>query len=283
MEKNYGGTKMQTEIIMFYVISDNLLRAMNIKESSQAKMNTAEVMTVVLTAARFFCGNIRNAAVFLGGHGYVPDMLSESRLNRRIHAVDESVWENLFLIFAEIFRSEGHEYAIDSFPVPVCDNIRISRSKIFTGEDYRGYISSKRRYFYGIRIHMIISASGGPVEFVIAPGKDSDVAVFRQMKFDLPEGSVCYGDKIYNDYKHEDMLREAAGIIFSPIRKKNSVRATDSRIERLARQNSRRRIETAFSQITNFFPKKIHAVTPKGFLLKIISFVISFSFYCLNT
>lgn len=120
---------------------------MNINDDSQAKMNNAEVLTVVLTAARFFCGNIRNAAVFLREHGYVPDMPSESRLNRRIHAVDDSVWENLFLVFAEIFRAEGREYVIDSFPVPLCDNIRISRSKIFTEEDYRGYISFKRRYF----------------------------------------------------------------------------------------------------------------------------------------
>ena len=275
--------KMQTEIIMFCVICDNLLKTMNIRDDIQVRMNTAEVMTVVLTAARFFCGNIRNAANFLGEHGYVPGMLGESRLNRRIHAIDESVWERLFLVFADIFKIMGNgEYLIDSFPVPVCDNIRIPRSKIFEGEDFRGYIASKRRYFYGIRIHMITTASGAPVEFVLAPGRDSDVAVFRQMRFDLPEGSVCYGDKIYNDYNHEDMLGEVCGIIFSPIRKKNSVRATDSHVERLARQNTRRRIETAFAQITNFFPKKIHAVTPKGFILKVVSFIISFSFYCLN-
>ncbi|OQY57851.1 MAG: hypothetical protein B6245_14870, partial [Desulfobacteraceae bacterium 4572_88] len=34
------------------------------------------------------------------------------------------------------------------------------------------------------------------------------------------EGSVCHGDKIYNDHNCEDMLREAAGVILSPVRKK---------------------------------------------------------------
>jgi hypothetical protein len=223
---------METEITIFYVICHNLLKAMGIEDGGQAKMNTAEVMTVVLTAARFFCGNIRNAPDFLGGHGHVPDMPGESRLNRRMHAVDESVWENLFLIFAEIFRSEGGEHVVDSFPVPVCDNIRISRPKILTGEDFRGHIPSERRYFYGIRVRMIVTASGKPAEFVIAPGRDSDIAVFRRMGTDLPEGSVCHGDKICNDCKHEDMLREAAGIILSPIRKKNSVRATDKKFTR---------------------------------------------------
>jgi len=129
---------------------------------------------------------------------------------------------------------------------------------------------------------MIVTASGKPVEFIIAPGADTDVKVFKQMSFSIPEKSICYGDKAYNDYNHEDILLDGAGVIFRPFRKKNSLRATDSYIERLAARNTRKRIETVFSQITNFFPKKIHAVTKEGFLLKIISFIIAFSIRCLT-
>ncbi len=39
----------------------------------------------------------------------------------------------------------------------------------------------------------------------------------------------------------------------------------------------RKRIEVTFSQITNFFPRKIHAVTTKGFILKIILFIFAFT------
>lgn len=73
------------------------------------------------------------------------------------------------------------------------------------------------------------------------------------------------------------MLREVAGIILKPIRKKNSVRATDSYVERSADRSFRKLIETAFAGITNLFPKNIHAVTAKGFFLKVISFIIAFS------
>jgi hypothetical protein len=275
---------MENEITAAYTLCDELLKAMNIREDIQAKMNTAEVMTVALTAARFFGGHIRNASDFLKEHGYIPDMLSESRLNRRIHAADGSVWENLFCILSETFKktNAGQEYIIDSFPVPVCDNIRISRAAIFKGKDFRGYLASKHRYFCGIRVHMIVTASGEPVEFVIAPGADADVRVFKQMNFDLPEKSICYGDKAYNGYSHEDMLRDASGIIFKPFRKKNSVRADDSYIERLASRNTRKRAETAFSQITNFFPKKIHAVTAKCFVLKVICFIVAMGIRCLT-
>jgi hypothetical protein len=270
---------MKDQILTFYVLCHELLTALNIREDSQVKMNNAEVMTVALTAAAFFAGHHRNAADFLKEHGYIPGMLSESRLNRRIHAIDDYVWEALFFILAETFKNRniGREYITDSFPVPVCDNIRISRSKIFQGADYRGYIASKRRYFYGIRVHMTVTASGKPVEFLFAPGSESDLKVLKQQRFDLPDGSICYGDKIYNDYKYEDFLREIAGIILKPIRKKNSKRAEGDSIARRAARYTRKRAETTFSSVTNFFPKKIHAVTSKGFALKVMSFIMVFA------
>ncbi|MCP4347495.1 MAG: hypothetical protein GY795_18475 [Desulfobacterales bacterium] len=153
---------MQEEIITYYVLCHELLTALDIKEDCQVRMNNAEVMVVVLTAARFSGGNFRMAAYCLKDRGCIPGMLSESRLNRRIHAVDDCVWEALFFILATTFkeRNQGQEYIIGSFPVPVCDNIRICRSEIFQGEEFRGYIASRRRYFYGIRVHMIVTASG---------------------------------------------------------------------------------------------------------------------------
>lgn len=270
---------MQIEVVTFYVLCHELLTALEFKDDRQVRMDTAEVMTVVLTAARFFSGNIRYAACFLKEHGYIPGMLSESRLNRRIHAVDDYVREALFFILSATFRERnaGGEYIIGSFPVPVCDNIRISRSEIFQSEDFRGYIASKRRYFHGIRVHMIVTASGEPVEFLIAPGSESDLTLLKQLSFDLPPGSVCYADKIYNGYKWEDLLREAADIILKPLRKKNSKRAEGDFIDRRAVHCTRKRVETAFSGITALFPKKIHAVTSKGFVLKIICFILVFA------
>lgn len=270
---------MELRITTFYVLCRELLSALNIRGDIQTKMNNAEVMTVVLTAARFFGGNFGTAARFPEEHGYIPDMPSESRLNRRIHALDADIRETLFPVIPEAFknRNTGKEYIPDSFPVPVCDNIRISRSRIFQGEEFRGCIPSKRRYFHGIKVHMIVTASGEPVEFPIAPGADSGLAVLKRLQFSLPSGSVCYADKIYNDYSFEDLLSEAAGISLKPIRKKNPVRAGGDFIFRRAPAHARKRVETAFSGTTGLFPKKIHAVTPQGFALKVIGFILVFS------
>jgi hypothetical protein len=144
-------TPMQDAITTMFILCDELLTALNHQEEQQVHMNDAEVMTVALTAAYFFHGHFENARTFLKEHGYIRHMLSESRLNRRMHAIPEFIWGALFRSLAQTFKATNLEqlYCVDSFPIPVCDNIRIDRCRLYEGEDYRGYISSKRRYFYG--------------------------------------------------------------------------------------------------------------------------------------
>jgi len=83
-----------------------------------------------------------------------------------------------------------------------------------------------------------------------------------------------YADRAYNDYKFEDFLREHAKIELIPHRKKGSKRPLRGTL-RYLQSVIRKRIETAFSQITSLFPRAIHAVTAAGFETKIFSFIIA--------
>ncbi len=79
--------------------------------------------------------------------------------------------------------------------------------------------------------------------------------------------------KAYTDY--EDLLEEA-GLRLEAQRMKNSKRAMPAWQEFLGK-SARRYIETIFSELTNLFPKKIHAVTPQGHEPKIVCFLPGFS------
>ena len=91
---------------------------------------------------------------------------------------------------------------------------------MYQGEAFRGYIASKKRYFYGLRIHILVTDHGEPVEFFLEPGNFSDTSALGLYNFDVPEGSFVTGDKAYNDYTIEDVMREA-GVELIPLRKKN--------------------------------------------------------------
>jgi len=210
-------------------------------------------------------------------HGYIPHMVSKSRFSRRLHRI-----KALFLVFfdllAQIWKMLNKDaiYMIDSIPIAVCDNIRIRRSKIYSKEDFRGYQASKKRYFYGLKIHLMVTQDGQPVECFLTPGGFGDVDALKYYAYELPDGSIIYADKAYNDYEIEDLLKAVEHIQLLPIRKKNSKRALPPYIS-FVQSYHRKRVETAGSLITQLLPKSIHAVTPQGFELKVALFVIASS------
>ncbi|WP_228061955.1 transposase [[Phormidium] sp. LEGE 05292] len=99
------------------------------------------------------------------------------------------------------------EYLLDSFPVAICDNIRICKSRLIHSEDYRGYIASKKRYFYGVRVQLLSTSDGIPVEFVFLPGAANDVRGLNALPLNLPPLSEVYADSAYTDYLAEDTLK----------------------------------------------------------------------------
>jgi hypothetical protein len=277
---------LEDTIITTYYLCDEFLKAIGHRDNPQVLISTAEVMTIPLVAATFFGGNLEAGRSFLDEYGYIPKAISKSRFNRRLHAIDPSLWRTLFDLLAEVFKHEHSEqthYVVDSLPVAACDNIRIRRCKLYPleehGQAFRGYIVSKRRYFYGLRVHLVVSARGEPVEFSLAAASEADISLFKQLSLDLPEGSIIHADKGYTDYHYEDLLKEV-GLHLKAQRKRRSKRPMAAWEEFLSKP-ARQYIETVFSNLSAMFSRKIHAVTPRGFELKIVCFLLAFSIQCL--
>ncbi len=170
-------------------------------------------------------------------------------------------------------QNPNHIYAIDSYPVPACDPIRISNVKLYQGKVWRGKITSKHRYFYGLKLHLLITEYGIPVKFFLTPGSFSDVWGVRCYPFDLPQGATVYADKAHCNYGIEDALAEA-GIMLKPLRKKNS-RHQYKPWQVYIRHRYRKRVEGTNSLITQRLPRAIHAVTATGFEIKVVLFLIA--------
>jgi hypothetical protein len=268
---------MDDKIIATFCLCDDLLKAMHHQEDRQCQMNDAEIMTTAFIASLFFRGNHESARAMLQQHGYIPHMVSKSRFSRRLHRIKD-LFIILFDFLGKIWKTLNTDaiYVIDSFPIAVCDNMRIRRSKIYSDENFRGYQASKKRYFYGLKIHLMVTHDGQPVECFLTPGGFGDVDALKYYAYELPDGSIIYADKAYNDYEIEDLLHEVDHIQLIPIRKKNSKRALPPYISFVQRYH-RKRVETAGSLIEQLLPKSIHAVTSQGFELKVALFVIASS------
>ena len=266
---------MDEQIVAIYTLVNDLLLGLGHRENGQCRMNDSEIITTALVAALFFGGNYELARAFLRQGGYIPTMLSKSRYSRRLHRVSHYI-VTLVEILGDHWKelSKDSIYVIDTFPIAVCDNWRIRRCRLYRAEKYRGKIASKRRYFYGLKLHLMVTSQGQPVEFFLTPGSESDVTHLRSFQFDLPAGSEIYADKIYNDYAMEDLINETGQVQLCPVRKKNSKRPYPA-WRTYWIQLHRKIVETTGASITRRMPKSIHAVTAAGFELKIALFVLA--------
>ena len=134
-----------------------------------------------------------------------------------------------------------------------------------------------RRYFYGVKVQVLTTSSDIPVEFSIVPGSESDVQALRKLPLTVAPESSIYADSAYTDYTIEDDAKDGEMLRLMIQRKSNSKRKDEPWI-RFLKQHMRKGIETTFSVLKGLFLRKIHAVTFKGFLIKIVMFIVGFTF-----
>ena len=265
----------QDKIISIFCLIDDLLKGINHKEDIRRSVYDSEIATTAIVSAIYFGGNHYHAIHFMKNMGFIPKMVEKSRFSRRLHLIGELLYD-LFIQVGSYLKDMSCEmhYILDSFPVSICDTMRIERSRIVKGKKWRGYTASMRRYFYGVKVQLLTTGSGIPIAFHFTPGKQADVKALDKLVNNLPPESSVYADSAYTDYKREDNLFNNALVKLKIQRKSNSKRK-DTNQQIIEKLTMRKRIETTISDIKKLFPRTIHAVTLNGFLIKLILFVFA--------
>lgn len=265
------------KIIGIFCFIDDLLKTGGHFEDSRRQVSDSEIITTAIVSSLYFGGHQDKARQFMKMTGLVPNMLDKSRFNRRLHALAEWIY-NLFMQVGYYFKYISCEmsYVLDSFPVAVCDNIRIANAKLLKGKQWHGKQTSMRRYFYGVKVQLLVTKDGIPVEFGFVPGSEHDSLALRKLPLELPAESEVFADSAYTNYEIEDQLLETDQIALKVHRKSNATRK-DSVSAAFIKEYKRKRVETTISEIKGLFLRKIHAVTFKGWLLKITLFIFAFT------
>ena len=228
---------------------DDLLKWQHHRDDPQCALSNAEVMTIAMVAALYIHGNHAMTCLGHSEQGYLKHLIiRRSRLCRRLARVEHQ-FLTLFNLLGEVAKKQNADniYIVDSLPVAVCDNDRIRRCKIYRNAAHRGYQARKRRYFYGLKIHLVVTKAEQPVEFFLSSGALSDTAALNQFDFNLPPEAWIVGDKAYNVYLIEDFMADC-DLFLLPLRKDNSKRPHPSWLRYLL-ATCRKTVETAGSQI----------------------------------
>ena len=266
---------MEEKIITVFCLVDDLLVMMDVKDDVRAKICNAEILTIGYMAVRYFRGNYYNAHQFyLGMRPSYP--IDYSRFIRRLNSLNYAI-EGVFKALSEIFykTTKSKSYSVDSFPVEVCKVERLNSCNIYNHKDMKGYNSSKKRWFYGFKVHMVVTTDKEPVSCYISYASEHDATAAKKYLPAMKASSIVVGDKGYVSKPLKSFL-EKFSIDLNAIQRCNMGEDKDYFIKR----KLRKKVETVFSIITGRFGNVIKATSIDGFLTKLKLFITAYSMDC---
>lgn len=162
---------------------------------------------------------------------------------------------------------------IDSFPSPLCKPVRNRRAKLLDDIAEIGYNSTKKAYFYGIKIHMIVTKTGFPIAYSVTSPTIHDVKVLETLSEEARLPNIL-GDKGYISRKtHEKLALKGITVSVPPRKNMDKSGKVDSRL--LNKQ--RKAIETVFSSLEKLGCQNFNLRSVQGLESKLESILFAYS------
>ena len=215
---------------------------------------------------------------------------SQSRFCRIVH----SLWPNLPLLERSRFNRRSRELLpviqtirqgltakakisdvaiIDSFPVPVCQNIRNQRVRIFRGYADVGYNATKRMWFYGFKVHVVMEGDGTILNYVVTKASVHDAKEAPELIMGCPCPEVLadvgyVGKKLIHQFEQEGYL------LWTPYRSnmKGAEQHNSHHLKKL-----RRRIESCFSKLNQYKVEENTTRTLSGFQTRLELIILAYN------
>ena len=174
------------------------------KSKRPPKMNSSEVITIILLFHLSGFRTFKHFYVF-----YVQKhMQKEFPITVSYNRFVELMQSNLIkmAIFAKtccLGQCTGISF-VDSTPIRVCKNKRITRNKVFRGIAETG--KSTMGWFHGFKLHIIINDKGEILSFCITQANVDDRNPFKNESFLRAVFGKLYADKGYISQKLNELL-----------------------------------------------------------------------------
>lgn len=190
--------------LVVYTLVDDLYNGLvpeAVKRRSQyerIEFSDSEVLTLSLMQEALSMDSEESFFRFIR-HNYLylfPKLVSRDRYNRRRLAL-MPVTLMLFRHVAAFFRSRAEHLIVDSAPVETAAFVRSQSASVSMPEAAYGYIPSKKRHFFGFRLHGLITQEGALVDFVLSPA-NVDERMVAQVLLARCGGHYVLGDNGYS-------------------------------------------------------------------------------------
>lgn len=197
-------------------------------------------------------------------------MLERSRFNRRCRLLGPDIQAIRHGLSQVSKKSDVG--IIDSFPVPLCQNIRNQRVKIFRSTADIGYNATKRLWFYGFKVHAVMEADGTILNYMVTAAVH-DAKEARE----LIQGCPCPDIIADVGYIGNQLRQDFAQIgyqLWTPYR--SNMKYADRHNSRQLKK-IRRRIESCFANLRRLHVEKNTGRTLNGFQTRLELIILTYN------
>ena len=243
------------------------------------KLSDAEIMALMLLKMQYHVPTW--TAFYDLVQATIPSLtlLEYSRLIRRINQVTP--------VFQAIRRglltwtTPSQTAIIDSYPLPLCQGVRNARACLFAGIANIGYNATKQLYFYGFKVHAIVSDDGYILDYVVTKASVHDAReTVELMENTHPSNYYLLGDEGYLGKELHQQLKQMGYELWTPYRKNMTGAKKHNDHQLMA---IRRTIESGFSLLTYYNTENNRARSLIGFQSRLEIAILAYnSAYCLE-
>ena len=235
------------------------------------QMITSEIMSIVIhfhqsgyrNFKRYYIDHVQRHM-----HREFPKLVS---YNRFVEYMPSVLAPLLCYMQSRLSHSTGINF-VDAASLPVCDNKRILRHRVFAGLAQRGKTSMG--WFFGFKLHLVINDCGEIIDFRLTPGNVDDRKAVPKMAHKL--WGKLFGDKGYIAQWLTELLAELDIQLITPIRKNMQPLPVPLLDRLLARK--RALIETVNDQLKNISQvSHTRHRSPFNFLVNLLGGLIAYS------
>lgn len=148
----------------------------------RAEMSDAEVLTLSAMQEALSMDSEASFLRFVAReHGPLfPRLLARDRYSRRRRALT-GIALLLFRRLADAFEHRARWLVIGSAPVETAAFVRSQSAGVSMPEAAYGYIPSKKRHFFGFRLHAVVTDEGALADFALCPANEPERTVAREV------------------------------------------------------------------------------------------------------
>ena len=249
-----------------------LLQSKARKRRRASKLSLSEIMTIIV---HFHRASYRIFKAYYTKHMMVylrsafPDLVS---YNRFVELMPRAVVALCCFLNTRKGDCTGISF-VDSTSLKVCHNRRIHSHKVFDGWTQRGRTSTG--YFFGFKLHIIVSDEGELLSFRLTPGNTDDREPVPELAEDL--FGKLFGDKGYISKKLFEELFQHEIELVTKLRKNMKNKLIPLFDKLMLRKRSL--IETIYDQLKNISQiEHSRHRSLAGFMVNLLAGLIAYTY-----